>query len=329
MSPLHAQLHVTSGDAAASGLKRALGLDEAAVLVHRDVLSCGPLPRFVSVPTWRDARYGFWQGATDGRINPPASQDLLWQADDLREAGEIWLWLGTALSDQLLGALMVQLFDHLGVDLARLRTVQLEGVLGVGLLTAEQVRDHPAATTMTAPQIEQAREAWRAVTANAPDRLLTFLTDPNPPASPLLQMAMHHLIDRFPDRATGLSRWDQALLAACGISSRAARAIVVAAMTSRRGCLDIMGDSYLFARLRRLGDPGLAAPVVSFAGDVFDQLGCQVTLTGVGVAVQAGQASFLELNPTAAATDDWIGGMQLAPRQGQLWFRDDQGGITA
>ena len=324
------RLHVTSGDAAAGMLKQDLGIPGGAILVHRDVLSCGPLARFESLSSWREARYGFWQASTDARINPPASQDLLWEAERLRDAAEVWLWLGTALSDQLLLALTVHLFDHLGVDLARLRTVQIDPARGVGELRPEALRSHPAPLAMTNPRAEHARWAWQASTADGPDALLAFLAGAaQGPANPHLQHAMHAWLDRFPDRRSGLGRWDETLLAACDAVPRSAGQIVGTALGARRADLDVTGDSYLGLRLRRLGAADLASPAITLAGDVFDLKACQVALTDAGRAICAGSASFLTLNQDALSADDWIGAVHLRPRDRRVWFRDGHGGLIA
>jgi hypothetical protein len=81
---------------------------------------------------------------------------------------------------------------------------------------------------------------------------------------------------------------------------------------------DRVGDDYLFARLRRMADPGLRHPFLALAGNPAVMRGLEARLTATGVEALAGRANFVALN----GIDDWIGGVHLKAGQGRLWFRD-------
>lgn len=53
--------------------------------------------------------------------------------------------------------------------------------------------------------------------------------------------------------------------------------------------ITMVGDGYLFSRLRRLGDPALAHPLVAFTGDCDTMRGCTVALTEAGQSVLEGR----------------------------------------
>jgi hypothetical protein len=50
------ELHIVAGPSAAACLQEGVALSPAQVLVHHDLLSCGPLPSLDSLEHWRDVR---------------------------------------------------------------------------------------------------------------------------------------------------------------------------------------------------------------------------------------------------------------------------------
>ena len=53
-------LHIVNGDMAAGSFLHAFGAGDS-LLINRDVLSCGPLPRSIRVAAWQKARLDFWR----------------------------------------------------------------------------------------------------------------------------------------------------------------------------------------------------------------------------------------------------------------------------
>ena len=80
---------------------------------------------------------------------------------------------------------------------------------------------------------------------------------------------------------------------------------------------DLVGDAYLFWRLRGLGASGLAHPLVALSGDPYDMRECEVAITEAGESVLACRANAIELN----GIDDWVLGVHLDSRQGSVWYR--------
>src|SRR5436853_329837 len=68
---------------------------------------------------------------------------------------------------------------------------------------------HRPARPVDRPALAALEAAWAAVTAPEPQALLAFLGGATPPLRPAFERLLH----RFPDEATGLSRWDAQLLA--------------------------------------------------------------------------------------------------------------------
>jgi hypothetical protein len=315
-------VHITSGDAAAGGLRLALRLPHDAVLVHRDVLSCGPVPPIDDLAAWLAARRRFWDALlleesadAPGVGSRDADSDLTAQLARLSAADTVTLWLGRALSDQLLLVWLVKISEAIQFDLGRLRVVQwLENpagraVRGMGELAPDAIPRHPAPLHLSADAIEEARRAWDAVTAPAPDDLLDLIAGRG--VSATLRPALACLVDRFPDVASGLGRWDHVLLEQTkGVPWLA----TVLAHTLLRAFddLDCVGDLYLAARLRRLA--GGEHPLVTLSGR-----GSAATaiLTDAGREVLAGRTSAIAL----IGLDDWVGGVHLQSSVGPLWFR--------
>src|ERR1700747_314855 len=125
----HARFHIVNGDSAAGSLRESFGSDPESILVQHDVLSCGPLPSFESLEQWRQLREQFWQRIWDISLSSHHLHDLLSNAQQLRGAKAIFLWMGWGLSDQLLLPSTVRLFELVGAP-AEFSTVQFTRYAG-------------------------------------------------------------------------------------------------------------------------------------------------------------------------------------------------------
>jgi hypothetical protein len=94
------------------------------VLVHHDLLSCGPLPALESLDGWRDVRESYLRSLD---IEWPSfsfaeqDRDLLTNRERLRSAETITLWLGTGLAEQLMLVWVIAVLRKLGADAGRCR----------------------------------------------------------------------------------------------------------------------------------------------------------------------------------------------------------------
>ena len=164
---------------------------------------------------WRDVRQAYLR-SVDGDDPTFAfaeqDRDLLTSSERLRAAEMITLWIGTGLAEQLLLVWVVTFLRRLGVDTAKLQTVQFDHdrkhqIVSVGVLNPSQFKDHPRPTTLDDAAVKEAADAWKAVTEPEPEALLTILTAPER-SLPFLQRSLFALLYRYPDLRTGLNAWD-------------------------------------------------------------------------------------------------------------------------
>lgn len=145
-------MHILNGDSAAGSFRQAFQLPTEAVLIFRDVLSCGWLGAFETMPDWSSTRKGYWTelfseygfGSTEDIEKAP--RDFYTNAHELRHANEVNLWIGCSLSDHLLLVFIVVLFKHYELDLKNLKIHQYEKftnknltVIGLGALSPSQI----------------------------------------------------------------------------------------------------------------------------------------------------------------------------------------------
>jgi hypothetical protein len=318
-----AQLFIVNGESAAGSLRQALALDPTSILVQHDVLSCGPLLPFESLAQWRRVRDEFWRRTCHGPASSEFSRNLLQNADELREAREIFLWMGSGLSDQLLLPSTARLFELVGTEPAKLSTVQfvrfpdkLLEIVGLGMLAPMELKNHPAPEPISAAGIAEIKKVWTAVTAPTPHGLLAFLRE-GAPVFPLLRRALMTMVSRYPDAQTGLSYIDWELLKYSNTSGPKVAKVIALVISSNAEHLDPVGDLYLLARLRTLANRDLTHPVLNLVGDSLSIRDCEVRVTATGEDLLAGRQNFVELN----GIDDWVGGVHLDSRRGAVWFR--------
>ena len=128
-------MHILHGDFAADSFKAAFQLNDSRLLVFRDVLSCGPSGKFIDIKSWQNQRLSFWSDVCSSNCEEIQSvekrpRDFYTHFSEFRSARECKLWVGTGLSDQLLLAFIVYLFDILKLDFNRLCIIQFEKAVG-------------------------------------------------------------------------------------------------------------------------------------------------------------------------------------------------------
>jgi hypothetical protein len=319
-------VHVIAGPSAAACLQEGVALRSDQLLIHNDLLSCGPLPPLVSFDEWRDRRQAYlrsldtegWSFAFD-----EDDRDLLTHRERLRGAQTITLWLGTGLAEQLMLLWVVALLRHLAIDPGRCRVVQFNldrnhEVVAVGVLNPSRFREQPQPTRLDEPAIQEATRAWNAVTAPEPDALLALLTDQDH-SLPFLRPALSSLLFHYPDLVTGLNAWEYQLLYYVREVGPKGTRVVGYTMAHDMDFPEWMADNYLFDRLRRLGDSALPRPLVTLSGDKTSLRGTEVRLTPHGEAVLAGKGNAVAWN----GIDDWVAGVHLDSRNSRVWFRKD------
>jgi hypothetical protein len=326
-TPEPALLHIVNGDMAAGSFLHAFGATDR-LLIHRDVLSCGPLPRRTKVPVWQRARQDFWRNTLSFLRNfdlEPSPIDLLKNAQRLREDGSPCVWAGTGNSDQLVISFVLHLLTMSGGEINSLHVVQFEKnertgqrVRGVGELPQEVLRSHPQPRTLALFELAAYRDAWLAVTAGEPSMLESYAAR-HPDAPWYLTEAVNKVKHRYPERGSGLPYWDRRLLHHVRAHGPKASAVLAATIADMNAEADLVGDLYTFSRLVRMASPAASQPLVDLAGNR-QQIGrTEVQLTEFGEQVLDGAKCAWPANPI----DEWAGGVHLSATDNHLWFNDE------
>jgi len=115
------KLHIAPGGYAAGLIKQALNLLPGELVVHDDLLSCGPLIPLSSLDQWQRNREKYLRTLYPGDELPfgDVPYDLVTNPERLRAAESVTLWIGTGLAEQLLLALVPQLFGLINADLKK------------------------------------------------------------------------------------------------------------------------------------------------------------------------------------------------------------------
>jgi hypothetical protein len=294
------------------------------LLVHQDVMTCGPLPPLRSFEQWARVRQEFWDSVSPER--EPLYEDagdVLANEAALRDADSIVVWLGICAADQIFLAWLVQAL-RLAQSRAKISVVQFTRVgkwnreaWGLALLNPEQIKSHPPIEALSGEVISELDRYWAAITSPDPAGLLSVLSAGGVQL-PHLYSGLQILVRRYPDHRTGLGRWDLELLKYTQENGPRTVRVIGETMGNNFDA-DLIGDAYLFSRLLRMRGSGLAQPLVSISGDPANMRTCEVSLTATGQAVFEGRANAIELN----GIDEWVLGVHLSSERGTVWYQKD------
>jgi hypothetical protein len=316
-------LHVLQGDSAAGVFRQALHPEPDTVLVNRDVLSCGPLPTFESAEQWTRLRGGYWNSVGwDGAPPSAFNGEFLHTISSIDESDSLVFWIGTGVAEQLMLVWSMHLLRVVR-SRAKVRVVQFTrlknrmDVWGLGLLNPDQLARHPSIEPLSSDAIQALQPFWAAVTSPDPTELLSLLAGAST-HWPHLRASLNTLLLRYLDHETGLGRWDREILQRVLENGPSVTRAIGHALAYNLDS-ELIGDGYLFSRLRGLAAPNVAHPLVSLSGDPYNMRDCQAALTATGEQVLAGRANAIELN----GIDDWILGVHLDSRHGRVWGRKE------
>jgi hypothetical protein len=315
-------LHLVLGDNAAGIFTRVFFARDR-LLIDQDVLSCGPTPPCTDLTTWNKLRHDYWSSFVPGHAGEHVHSrfNLLDNAARLRDAERVHIWAATGVSEQLFIAFVVQLMKLVGGDLDRLALMPIEKVggkrvVGLGELDEAQFRAHPAPEMLNVDVIQHYIDAWAALTAPDPGNLVNFARD-HAGANSWLKLAMRLMTRRYPDKRTGLTYWDHALLSRVQKFGPAVSHIIGYTMAETYEFGDLVGDWYLFGRVLKLGG-SQSSPLLELSGDATSIRTTEAKLTRFGEEVLSGRSSNYPANPI----DDWAAGVNLCSANGALWFND-------
>ena len=162
---------------------------------------------------------------------------------------------------------------------------------------------------------QQYLNAWDALTSPDPLVLNNFARE-HPEANRWLKLALQLMTRRFPDRRTGLTYWDHALLSRVGKRGPGMSQIIGFTMAETFDQGDNVGDWYLFGRVLRMGR--CPQPLVKLEGEQTSIRNTEATITEFGKEVLKGAASSYPANPI----EDWAAGVKLSSADGVVWFND-------
>jgi hypothetical protein len=326
-------LNIVNGDMAAGTFLHAFGASDR-LLINRDVLSCGPLPRSIRTVLWQRARLDFWR-STLAHLRDfnfePSPIDLLKNANRLCDKDPPCVWAATGNSDQLTISLVLHQVVICGGNVNEVHVVQFEKypdseqrVRGTGELSPGQLREHPEPRRLSAAELAAYRDAWVAVTAPEPAAISSFAAR-HPDAPWYLRDAVSKFLRRYPSLASGLNYWDRQLLEDVKNHGPKAAGVLAHTVETMFEDGDLVGDLYMASRLLAMSSPTLPRPLLVFTGSRQQVSRAEVTLTEFGERVLSGAESAFPVNPI----DDWAGGVHLSSANGNLWFNDDGAIIRA
>jgi hypothetical protein len=316
-------LHIVLGDSA-GGIFTRVFFARDRLLIDQDVLSCGPTPRCTDLAAWTKLRHDFWSSFVPGAVGEHVHSrfNLVDNAKRLAEAERTHIWAGTGVSEQLFIAFVVFLVKLVGGDPENIAVVQFETagkkrVIGLGELDESQLREAPDPRAMSVDDSQVYLNAWDALTSPDPAVLAGFARE-NAEASRWLKLAMQLMTRRFPDRRSGLTHWDHALLSRVATRGPGVSQIIGFTMAETFDQGDLVGDWFLFGRLVKMAGEQNPQPLIRLSGDSLSIRSTEAELTPFGEEVLKGAASNFPANPI----EDWAAGVKLSSSAGALWFND-------
>ena len=325
-------MNILHGDAASGSFKHALKAPQEEIIVFHDVLSCGPLRKYTDIQSWWVFRENYWNNLDpDSDIESLSykmlERDFYDRFSDFEAAHEYKLWIGTGISDQLLLAFLVNLFDLHGLDFRKLSVYQFEKIegkvseiQGLGLLNPDQIRNHPPAYVLNDRQIKMAKLAWEAVTDNNPEKYLLYMSTDDE-CLPLMKRAMGYIFYRYPKANNGLSYFDETLLKNTEKHGPKTAKVLGYTLTDDLRGLDLVGDFYLFCRLKNLGRPSLCSPLININALDLPMRDTEVSILPDGIKALSDDLNVIKEN----GIDDWVGGVHLHSLNKNVWVRNNEG----
>lgn len=258
------------------------------------------------------------------------AKDVISNGHILKHADCITLWVGSNLKDQIAIPYFIYLMGLIGAEQVPIRLVEFKSFpsgrsSSVGIFKEEELKKHPSPLTLTSSVIALYKEAWQAICADTPYKLIELVSDTKYKL-PLLQKALASLLRRYPRKDSGLLHWDFVLLKNIKAHGPLVPKIIGYSMTEylidlAEGDEDWVGDYYLWRRMKMMAhytDPLIS---ITYADELEknSMRGCTAVLTTFGEQVLNGEVSAFPTCPI----DEWIGGVHLSSVERRLWFYQD------
>ncbi len=312
-------IHVTNGDSTAERIRQA-GIP-GPIVIWRDVLHAGPVPRAASAEELRQLRAEYLAAIGIGDRDAILAQ-LEARDSTLSQAptyGQIILWFEHDLCDQLQ---LIQILDwfaeHGGTDLPiyLICIGSYPGIArftGLGQLTPAQLRPLlDRRRKVKSDEFAAARTAWAAYTSSDPKQLEAYVHGDSG-VLPFLRPALIRHLEDFPLLHSGVSRTEKQLIEVVRDGMHTPFEVFIA--SQERELAPFHGDAIVWSILVSLSSgkaplltcnsEAFALPANGKPNDAF--LRQSVTLTDLGRQVVAARADWISYR----GIDRWLGGVHL------------------
>ena len=174
--------HVINGYSAAGTFGQALLEKSAQMLVHDDVLSCGPLPSFESAQQWSQLRGAFWNRVAPGGEMPGEfDRDWVKTMLSLNDSDSVVVWSGTNAAEQLMLAFAAHLLSVVRSK-AKLHVIQFTpgdgtdwAASALGMMNGERMVNHPPIEPVSDAARAELERYWVAITSPDPTHILAVI----------------------------------------------------------------------------------------------------------------------------------------------------------
>lgn len=319
----HSYLILTESPSAAGTIRRTIpnGKARPKVLALHDALPWGPLAALDDMASFCERRAQFWapfyQGMTEAfRSNP---SDLFEEIEDLlltaSKSEHVEVWLGESVADQVFAAFLAELGRLNRLDLTSFSIRQFataEDWPALGYQNDEFFVSLPERAPFSLVS-KTYQQVWAAIADEKPHALTKLLQTGT--GLEVLDLALASFFERFPSANSGLGSIDRGILAHCPKEWVKAARIVGPAMADGMPPRDRIGDLLIFRHLVALSVG--PSPCVETRGDVSETRGCEARLTEFGNQCLLGNRSRIR-----NGLDEWVGGVHLDTRAGNVWVRD-------
>jgi len=323
--------HITNGDSAAD-IIQACGVG-GDVLPWRDVMHHGPFPTGLDLDKLSEVRATYFAG--EGDDESEIRREFRARNDHLRSAptyDRVVLWFEHDLLDQLQILQLLDWFSETDLGQTSLELIcidRFDGIdpfRGIGQLNTEQMASlFSRRQTVTAAEMDLAKEGWAAFRSSDPQDLEAFLKGDLTPL-PFLHPALCRHLEEYPSHQTGLTRTENQILTLISDGTAAPGKIFSDNMDLET--VLFIGDWTTFRYIGDLStgdDPLLACepdgvfqypPCSTVTMETFRSQ--RLRLTKVGEQVLTGSRDAFDL----LKRDQWLGGVHLRSNQ-PIWTWDD------
>ena len=296
-------LHIVDGDSAGGTLRVAGFRQDGQILVWRDALYAGPVPKGLPLRELSRLRSKFWTGGRrttkfdkrDTVLNRHADYD------------EIVLWFGSSQCT-LCALSLEQLLSWFRENKVAPGRLSLVG-MHAGILRPEQLMPaYAKRQPVSSAQMLIANRVWQAFRSPSPAGL-TRLLQRKLHVLPGMRRAILWLLREYPGTLHGLSRLQHRMLKEIASKEPTKVAVIVGSILSTES----VGDVSLLDLLNCCAEVEQALVKLdglSAKGRKRLHFASQVVLTDVGRRVLSGQSDHIAMN----GIDRWIGGVHLFGR---------------